>query len=60
MTRIVKRSEIPLYTEYEIIYDFDVNQRGAENESDDEQEPVNVFEYALLVDYVKGDLEVLN
>ena len=59
VTRIVRQSNQPLFTLYEIIYD--VNQRESDSDSEEEAEEdvERVFEYELLVDYVNSDLEII-
>ena len=58
VSRIVRKSNDPLYTRYEIIYDVD-NIPG-DNEDDSEDEDINnVFQYELMTDYVNGDLMVV-
>ena len=56
---IVKESQNPLFTKYKIRYDFDsLSGFGAGDESDNKDVDTD-FIYDLLIDYVNGDLKVI-
>ena len=59
VTRIVRQSSQPLLTLYEIVYDVDQTESDSDIEEEKGEDAERVFEYELLVDYVNGDLQII-
>ena len=59
ITEIVKEARNPLYTLFRIQYDVDECDNG-DDEEEEEEDIETCFEYELLVDYVNGDLLILD
>ena len=61
ITRILRRSKDKLYTLFEIVYDVDQQESDDDDDNDDEEdeELKTAWEYELLMDYVNGDLTIV-
>ena len=57
--KIVRRAKDPLYTLYSIEYDVD-NISSDTDSDDNDEEPLTECNYELLIDYINGDLKVID
>ena len=57
--RIVKRSKHPLYTLFEIQYGVDDGD-DSDSDSESEERLPEIFQCELLVDFVNGDVKIID